>query len=146
MKLYSKRLVSVLIIFVLMFSLCTATIFATGTYGTVNGNVVNTDEAVGNIGVSNIQLDVYALVSVYTDSNQTDFDKVFAFSVYTDAEGAYTFTKPSANCIVEINENSVADSCGVLTGIDIIGADDTTSELSISPLATYEVDLADNSL
>ncbi len=145
MKIYSKKIVSLVVIFALLLSLCVTTFFASET-AVVNGSVCNTDSADDTVSVSQIQLDVYALIPVFIDSNQTDYDKEFAFSLYTDLSGEFSFTKPSANCIVEINENTVADGYGVLIGIDIIGADETTAELSISPLATYEIDLENNSI
>ncbi|MBE6734989.1 MAG: hypothetical protein E7563_06595 [Ruminococcaceae bacterium] len=142
MKTLLKKSVSLFIAFVLMLSLCVTTYFAADG-DIVEGVVINTDDT---SVVSNIKIDVYSLTSVYTDTNQTDYDKQFAFSVFTDSNGEFSFVKPTSQCVVEIDETTVADGYGVLTGADILGADNVTAELSISALATYEIDFEDNSI
>lgn len=110
-----KRLISTVLSTAMMMSLLGTTVladnenFSDETNSVLNG-IIKTNDVVN---VSNIKVDIMTSELKQSEDDVSIYENTYLYSVYTDDNGAYSFSKPSENCLVQIDLNSIPERTGV---------------------------------
>lgn len=83
--------------------------FADEKSSVLNGIIKSND----GIDVSNIKVDIMTSELKQSEDDVFIYENTYLYSVYTDNMGAYSFSKPSENCLVQIDLNSIPERTGV---------------------------------
>lgn len=65
------------------------------------------------IDLSNIKVDIMKSDLKQVNEEVLVYENTYLYSVYTDNTGQYSFTKPSENCLVQIDLNSLPTNTGI---------------------------------
>lgn len=110
-----KRLIITVLSTAMMMSLLGTTVladnenFSDETNSVLNGIIKTND----GVNVSNIKVDIMTSELKQSENDVFIYENTYAYSVYTDDNGAYSFSKPSENCLVQIDLNSIPERTGV---------------------------------
>ncbi len=131
---------------VVMMIAATVNVYSTPSFGSFSGSVVYT-EGDGSPQLSGIEIKVYSATPIY-DTDTGDllyFGETYEFSVYTNSEGEFSFSKPSQYCSVSANLASIPDGYGLSKETQFIVPERTTTVYNISSIADVEIDVSSGS-
>ncbi len=133
--------------FTLLLCLVMIGIGALPTYASVvqissfSGMITASSEAVD---LSDIEIKVYSAVFVdEEDENALDYyAETYAFSVYTDENGAFSFTKPTTYCSISVELASLPSGYGISQRTQFIRPQRNEITFSISSIASIDTKLS----
>lgn len=106
-----------------------------------SGTIAASSEAVD---LSDIEIKVYSAVFVdEEDENALDYyAETYAFSVYTDENGAFSFTKPTTYCSISVELASLPSGYGISQRTQFIRPQRNEITFSISSIASIDTKLS----
>ena len=106
-----------------------------------SGTITDSSKAAN---LSGIEIKVYSAVFVdEEDENALDYyAETYAFSVYTDENGAFSFTKPTTYCSISVELASLPSGYGISQRTQFIRPQRNEFTFSISPIASIDTKLS----
>ena len=108
--------------------------FSDETNSVLNGIIKTND----GVNVSNIKVDIMTSELKQSEDDVSIYENTYLYSVYTDNDGAYSFSKPSENCLVQIDLNSIPERTGVDKQSCFVDYTNTLEDFTISKIADVE--------
>ena len=135
-----KKLISMVLSATMMMSLLETSIFADNenlpdeTSSVLNGIIKTNDD----VNVSNIKIDIMTSELKQSENDVFIYENTYSYSVYTDNDGTFSFSKPSENCLVKIDLNSIPECTGVDKQSYFVDYTNTLENFTISEIADVE--------
>ncbi len=136
-----KRLVSAVLSTAMMMSLFGTSVVADNENSSANTNselsgVIKTN---GGVDVSNIKVDILSSELKQSENDVFIYENTYSYSVYTDSMGGYSFKKPSENCLVQIDLNSIPDRTGVDKQSCFVDYTNDVTDFTLDEIADVEI-------
>ena len=93
----------------------------------------------GTMDLSDIKIDIFSSALKRTEEDLLIYENEYSFSTYTNSTGEYSFDKPTDNCLVQIDVNSLPDTFGVDKLSYFVDSDDEVEDFVISEIANVEI-------
>lgn len=135
-----KKIISAVLSTAMMMSLWGTSIFADNenssdeTSSVLNGIIKTNDD----VNVSNIKIDIMTSELKQSENDVFIYENTYSYSVYTDNDGTFSFSKPSENCLVKIDLNSIPECTGVDKQSYFVDYTNTLEDFTISEIADVE--------
>lgn len=106
----------------------------------LNGIIKTNDD----VNVSKIKIDIMTSELKQSENDVFIYENNYAYSVYTDIDGTFSFSKPSENCLVRIDLNSIPEGTGVDKQSYFVDYTNTLEDFTISEIADVEFNDTDS--
>ena len=107
-----RRVTCVILALVLLLS---ANAYAVDDLGesTFTGTIIVDSESPKLLNLGEIEIEVYQSTPIETDESYTIYSEEYAFSVYPDENGIFTFDRPSSVFSITVQVDSLPDGYGI---------------------------------
>lgn len=111
--------------------------------GLILKGIINSND---DVNLSHIKVDIMSSELKQKEDDVYIYENTYQFSVYTDDKGGYSFSKPSPNCLVQIDLNSIPKYTGVYNQSFFVDNTNSLSNFTLCEIADVEIDGIDNVL
>lgn len=138
-----KKFVALLLVCSMMTPIASASSVLEENGSTFEGNFVISDTESSNVDLSQIEIEVYQ--STPTDQvvpDYIEYEETYLYSVYTDADGKFSFSIPSQTFSITIVLDSLPTGMGIRQQSKLYHANTTSDTFSLYEIVDAEMNMA----
>lgn len=133
-----RRVTCVILALVLLLS---ANAYAVDDLGesTFTGTIIVDSESPKLLNLGEIEIEVYQSTPIETDESYTIYSEEYAFSVYPDENGIFTFDRPSSVFSITVQVDSLPDGYGISHHTSLYSPEITSDIFTLSIVDEAEI-------